>query len=47
MMCSVLTLTIRNNQGIGEVGNGKMYDIYFPLAHHKPFVLVTPRCKAA
>ena len=30
MMCSVLTLTIGNNQGMGDVEYGKIYDIYFP-----------------
>ena len=28
MMCSVLTLTIGNNQGMGDVEYGKIYDIY-------------------
>merc|ERR1712004_617681 len=30
MMCSVLTLSIGNNQGMGDVDYGKIYDIYFP-----------------
>eukprot|EP00413_Alexandrium_margalefii_P050024 CAMPEP_0204610778 /NCGR_PEP_ID=MMETSP0661-20131031/61682_1 /ASSEMBLY_ACC=CAM_ASM_000606 /TAXON_ID=109239 /ORGANISM="Alexandrium margalefi, Strain AMGDE01CS-322" /LENGTH=647 /DNA_ID=CAMNT_0051622603 /DNA_START=89 /DNA_END=2032 /DNA_ORIENTATION=+ len=30
MMCSVLTLSIGNNQGMGDVEYGKIYDIYFP-----------------
>ena len=30
MMCSVLTLNIGNNQGMGDVEYGKIYDIYFP-----------------
>ena len=30
MMCSILTLTIGNNQGMGDVEYGKIYDIYFP-----------------
>merc|ERR1712159_288473 len=30
MMCSVLTLTIGNNQGMGDVEYGKIYDMYFP-----------------
>ena len=30
MMCSVLTLAIGNNQGMGGVEFGKIYDIYFP-----------------
>jgi hypothetical protein len=29
MMCSILTLTIGNNQGMGDVEYGKIYDIYF------------------
>ena len=28
MMCSILTLTIGNNQGMGDVEYGKIYDIY-------------------
>ena len=30
MMCSVLALSIGNNQGIDDVGYGKLSDIYFP-----------------
>merc|ERR1719428_1006342 len=30
MMCSFLTLTIGNNQGMGDVEYGKIYDFYFP-----------------
>ena len=30
MMCSVLTLAVGNNQGIGGVEFGKIYDIFFP-----------------
>ena len=30
-MCSVLTLNIGNNQSMGDVEFGKIYDIYFPL----------------
>jgi ribulose-bisphosphate carboxylase large chain len=33
MMCSVLTLSIGNNQGMGDVEYGKIYDIYFPPAY--------------
>merc|ERR1712127_423388 len=33
MMCSILTLTIGNNQGMGDVEYGKIYDIYFPPAY--------------
>ena len=33
MMCSVLTLSIGNNQGMGDVEYGKIYDIYFPTAY--------------
>merc|ERR1712129_325269 len=28
--CSILTLPIGNNQGMGDVEHGKIYDIYFP-----------------
>merc|ERR1712159_393547 len=37
MMCSVLTLTIGNNQGMGDVEYGKIYDFYFPPAHLRKF----------
>ena len=37
MMCSVLTLTIGNNQGMGDVEYGKIYDIYFPPAYLRLF----------
>merc|ERR1712224_617821 len=30
MMCSFLTLTIGNNQGMGDVEYGKIYDFYLP-----------------
>ena len=30
MVCSVLTLNIGSNQGMGGVEYGKVYDIYFP-----------------
>eukprot|EP00445_Apocalathium_hangoei_P036994 CAMPEP_0203959432 /NCGR_PEP_ID=MMETSP0359-20131031/90480_1 /ASSEMBLY_ACC=CAM_ASM_000338 /TAXON_ID=268821 /ORGANISM="Scrippsiella Hangoei, Strain SHTV-5" /LENGTH=280 /DNA_ID=CAMNT_0050893499 /DNA_START=47 /DNA_END=885 /DNA_ORIENTATION=+ len=30
MMCSFLTLAIGNNQGMGDVEYGKIYDFYFP-----------------
>jgi len=30
MLCSFLTLTIGNNQGMGDVEYGKIYDFYFP-----------------
>merc|ERR1712224_321837 len=37
MMCSVLTLTIGNNQGMGDVEYGKIYDIYFPPKYLRLF----------
>merc|ERR1711879_307717 len=37
MMCSVLTLTIGNNQGMGDVEYGKIYDIYFPPTYLRLF----------
>merc|ERR1712139_283205 len=37
MMCSILTLTIGNNQGMGDVEYGKIYDIYFPPQHLRLF----------
>ncbi|CAE8607771.1 unnamed protein product, partial [Polarella glacialis] len=37
MMCSVLTLSIGNNQGMGDVEYGKIYDIYFPPAYLRLF----------
>merc|ERR1712156_689321 len=37
MMCSILTLTIGNNQGMGDVEYGKIYDIYFPPAYLRLF----------
>ena len=37
MMCSVLTLRISNNQGMGGVEYGKIYDIYFPPAYLRLF----------
>jgi ribulose-bisphosphate carboxylase large chain len=37
MMCSVLTLSIGNNQGMGDVDYGKIYDIYFPPAFLRLF----------
>ena len=30
MMVSILTLIIGNNQGMGDIQHGKIYDIYFP-----------------
>jgi ribulose-bisphosphate carboxylase large chain len=33
MMCSVLTLSISNNQGMGDIEYGNIYDIYLPPAH--------------
>jgi len=30
MMVSILTLVIGNNQGMGDIEHGKIYDIYFP-----------------
>jgi len=35
--CSILTLTIGNNQGMGDVEYGKIYDIYFPPAYLRLF----------
>merc|ERR1719242_1130453 len=37
MMCSVLTLSIGNNQGMGDVEYGKIYDIYFPPEYLRLF----------
>merc|ERR1719454_344446 len=37
MMCSVLTLSIGNNQGMGDVEYGKIYDIYFPPKYLRLF----------
>merc|ERR1712156_705527 len=37
MMCSILTLTIGNNQGMGDVEYGKIYDIYFPPSYLRLF----------
>merc|ERR1711956_56441 len=37
MMCSILTLTIGNNQGMGDVEYGKIYDIYFPPQYLRLF----------
>jgi len=37
MMCSILTLTIGNNQGMGDVEYGKIYDIYFPPPYLRLF----------
>merc|ERR1711972_405512 len=37
MMCSFLTLTIGNNQGMGDVEYGKIYDIYFPPSYLRLF----------
>merc|ERR1719311_872405 len=37
MMCSILTLTIGNNQGMGGVEYGKIYDIYFPPQYLRLF----------
>ena len=37
MMCSVLTLSIGNNQGMGDVEYGKIYDIYFPPPYLRLF----------
>merc|ERR1719428_627465 len=37
MMCSVLTLSIGNNQGMGDVDYGKIYDIYFPPKYLRLF----------
>ena len=37
MMCSILTLTIGNNQSMGDVEHGKIYDIYFPPKYLRLF----------
>merc|ERR1712113_1191318 len=37
MMCSFLTLAIGNNQGMGDVEYGKIYDIYFPPCYLRLF----------
>merc|ERR1712159_887094 len=37
MMCSILTLTIGNNQGMGDVEYGKIYDMYFPPQYLRLF----------
>merc|ERR1712139_342684 len=37
MLCSFLTLTIGNNQGMGDVEYGKIYDFYFPPPHLRKF----------
>ena len=37
MMCSVLTLSIGNNQGMGDVEYGKIYDIFFPPKYLRLF----------
>ena len=37
MLASFLTLTIGNNQGMGDVEYGKMYDFYFPPAYLSKF----------
>merc|ERR1719298_135442 len=37
MMCSVLTLAIGNNQGMGDVEYSKIYDIYFPPKYLRLF----------
>merc|ERR1711988_952120 len=37
MMCSILTLTIGNNQGMGDVEYGKIYDMYFPPKYLRLF----------
>ena len=43
MMCSFLTLAIGNNQGMGDVEYGKIYDIYFPPnVHQQPAMLASP-----
>lgn len=36
-MCSILTLTIGNNQGVGDVEYGKIYDMYSPPAYLRLF----------
>merc|ERR1711972_828221 len=37
MMCSFLTLAIGNNQGMGDVEYGKIYDFYFPPSYLRLF----------
>merc|ERR1712178_519779 len=37
MMCSFLTLAIGNNQGMGDVEYGKIYDFYFPPRYLRLF----------
>merc|ERR1712032_648986 len=37
MMCSFLTLAIGNNQGMGDVEYGKIYDFYFPHSYLRLF----------
>merc|ERR1711988_1743864 len=37
MLCSFLTLTIGNSQGMGDVEYGKIYDFYFPPAYLRKF----------
>jgi ribulose-bisphosphate carboxylase large chain len=37
MLCSFLTLSIGNNQGMGDVEYGKIYDFYFPPAYLRKF----------
>merc|ERR550514_2326944 len=37
MLCSILTLTIGNNQGMGDVEYGKIYDMYFPPKYLRLF----------
>ena len=37
MMCSFLTLTIGNNQGMGDVDYRKIYDFYFPPVYLRHF----------
>jgi len=37
MMCSFLTLTIGNNQGMGDVEYGKIYDFYLPPEYLRLF----------
>ena len=35
LMCSILTVTICNNQDMGEVEYGKIYDVYYPPRYRR------------
>ena len=38
LMCSALAPTVGDNQGMGDVGYGKIYDIDFPPEFLPPWV---------